>query len=89
MEDEEQNIEPENIALDIIYEDFDLLVLNKKPNMVVHLTKSHQKNTLSNGIAKYFMDKGIKKIRFVNRLDMDTGVLVVLKSCTSTIGLTI
>lgn len=82
MEDEEQNIEPENIALDIIYEDFDLLVLNKKPNMVVHLTKSHQKNTLSNGIAKYFMDKGIKKkIRFVNRLDMDTtGVLVVAKN---------
>ncbi len=82
MEDEEQNIGGENIDLDIIYEDFDLLILNKKPNMVVHLTKSHQKNTLSNGIANYFMEKGIKKkIRFVNRLDMDTsGVLIVAKN---------
>lgn len=82
MGDEEQNIEPEDMELDILYEDYDLLVLNKKPNMVVHLTKSHQKNTLSNGIAKYFMDKGIKKkIRFVNRLDMDTtGVLIVAKN---------
>lgn len=82
MEDEEQNIEPENIDLDIIYEDFDLLVLNKRPNIVVHLTKSHQNNTLSNGIAKYFIEKGIKKkIRFVNRLDMDTsGVLIVAKN---------
>ncbi|NLV87776.1 MAG: RluA family pseudouridine synthase [Tissierellia bacterium] len=82
LEDEEQNIEPENMELDIIYEDFDLLILNKKPNIVVHLTKSHQENTLSNGIANYFLEKGIKKkIRFVNRLDMDTtGVLIVAKN---------
>ncbi|HEY8362059.1 MAG TPA: RluA family pseudouridine synthase [Tissierellaceae bacterium] len=82
MEDEEHNIEPEDMELDIIYEDYDLLVLNKGPNMVVHLTRSHLNNTLSNGIAKYFMEKGIKKkIRFVNRLDMDTtGVLIVAKN---------
>lgn len=82
MEDEAQNIKPENIDLNIIYEDFDLLILNKEPNIVVHLTKSHQENTLSNGIANYFMEKGIqKKIRFVNRLDMDTtGILIVAKN---------
>lgn len=82
MEDETESIVPQLIDLDIIYEDFDLLILNKGPNMVVHPTKSHQLNTLSNGIAYYFKEKGIKKkIRFVNRLDMNTtGILIVTKT---------
>lgn len=82
MDDEAYDIEPEKMDLDIIYEDFDLLILNKGPNMVVHPTKSHQSNTLSNGIACYFMEHNIrKKIRFVNRLDMDTtGILMVAKN---------
>lgn len=82
MKDEKNNIEPENINLDIIYEDFDLLILNKKPYIVVHPTKSHEKNTLSNGISHYFKKNNIKKkIRFVNRLDMNTsGILIVAKN---------
>lgn len=82
MEDEEEHINPEKKDIDIVYEDFDLLILNKQPNIVVHPTKSHQENTLSNGISYYFKEKGIKKkIRFVNRLDMDTtGILIVAKN---------
>ncbi len=82
MEDEENNITPEEMDLRIVYEDDDLLILNKQADIVVHLTKSHQENTLSNGIAHYFKEKGInKKIRFVNRLDMDTtGILIVAKN---------
>lgn len=82
MGDEDEDIIPEPMDLDIVYEDFDLLILNKKPNIVVHPTKSHQSNTLSNGISYYFLNKGIKKkIRLVNRLDMDTsGLLVVAKN---------
>ena len=82
MEDEIESIAPEKIYLDIVYEDLDLLILNKQPNIVVHPTKSHQTNTLSNGIANYFLEKEIyKKIRFVNRLDMDTtGLLIVAKN---------
>lgn len=82
MEDELNNIIPERIDLDIVYEDYDLLILNKGPNMVVHPTKSHQTGTLSNGISYYFNKAGIKKkIRFVNRLDMDTtGLLIVAKN---------
>lgn len=82
MEDEKESILPEEMDLDIVYEDKDLLILNKAPNLVVHPTKSHQSNTLSNGIAYYFLEKGIKKkIRFVNRLDMDTtGILIVAKN---------
>ena len=82
MEDEIENIKPEPIHIDIVFEDNDLLILNKPPNIVVHPTKSHQTNTLSNGIANYFLQNNIfKKIRFVNRLDMDTtGILIVAKN---------
>ncbi len=82
MEDEENNVSPEKMELDIVYEDFDLLILNKAENTVVHLTKSHDKGTLSNGITYYFQMKNIKrKIRFVNRLDMDTtGILIIAKN---------
>ncbi|SHE27464.1 23S rRNA pseudouridine1911/1915/1917 synthase [Tissierella praeacuta DSM 18095] len=82
MEDESENTKPEKMDINIVYEDFDFLILNKQPNIVVHPTKSHQENTLSNGISYYFKEKGIKKkIRFVNRLDMDTtGILIVAKN---------
>ncbi len=82
IEDEEENSTPEPMALDIIYEDYDILVLNKQPYIVVHPTRSHQENTISNGLSYYFKSKGIKrKIRFVNRLDMNTsGILIVAKS---------
>jgi 23S rRNA pseudouridine1911/1915/1917 synthase len=82
MGKEQENITPDPIPINIIYEDFDLLILNKQSNIVVHPTKSHQHNTLSNGISYYFKEKGInKKIRFVNRLDMDTtGILIVAKN---------
>lgn len=82
LEEEENNISPEPIPLEIIYEDLDLLVINKQPFLVVHPTKGHQTNTISNGISHYFMTKGInRKIRFINRLDMDTsGILLIAKS---------
>lgn len=82
MDEEIENIEPKKMNLDIIYEDDDLLIINKEPNIVVHPTKSHQTNTLSNGIAYYYKEKNIKKkIRFVNRLDMDTtGIVIIAKN---------
>lgn len=82
IKDEENNIKPEKMEFDIIYEDFDLLIINKKPYQVVHPTKSHNTNTLSNGISYYFRENNIKrKIRFVNRLDMNTsGILIVAKN---------
>lgn len=82
IEDEVDNTLAQNIPLDIIYEDVDVLALNKQPYIVVHPTKSHQDNTISNGIAYYFQQMNLnRKIRLVNRLDMDTsGVLLVAKS---------
>jgi 23S rRNA pseudouridine1911/1915/1917 synthase len=83
MEEEQDNNLPDpEIELDIIYEDIDLIVLNKKPYTVVHTTQGHPIGTIANGISYYFMEKGIKKkVRFINRLDRDTsGVLLIGKN---------
>ena len=55
---ESQNIEPEKIDLDIVYEDKDIIVINKRPNMVVHPTKRYQSGTLANGLLYYFKETG-------------------------------
>lgn len=80
--EESQNIEPEKMALDIRYEDTDLIVINKMPGMVVHPTKSYPSGTLANGLLYYFKDKGENCIvRLVSRLDMDTsGLIIVAKN---------
>lgn len=82
MEKEKDTTIPENLNIDIVYEDPDVLIVNKKPSMVVHLTRAHQNNTLSNGVAYYFKENNInRKIRFVNRLDKDTtGLLIIAKN---------
>lgn len=80
--EESQNIEPEKMDLDIVYEDTDIIVINKPPKMVVHPTKSYPKGTLANGILYYFKEKGENCIvRLVSRLDMDTsGLIIVAKN---------
>lgn len=80
--DETQDIEPEDIPVDVVFEDEDLVVVNKPPFMVVHPTKSHQDMTLANGVMNYFKKTGQKCIiRLVNRLDRDTsGLIIIAKS---------
>lgn len=80
--EESQNIEPEKMELDIVYEDTDIIVVNKSPGMVVHPTKSYIKGTLANGLLYYFKEKGENCIvRLVSRLDMDTsGLIIVAKN---------
>lgn len=77
--DETQDIAPENIPIEVVYEDDDILVVNKPPFMVVHPTRSHQSGTLANAVTYYFRSKGENTIiRLVNRLDRDTSGLVVI-----------
>lgn len=80
--EETQDIEPVKMELDIVYEDKDILIINKPPFIVVHPTKNYQTNTLSNGIIYYFRQKGEDTIvRLVSRLDMNTsGLIVVAKN---------
>lgn len=77
--EERSNFEPADIPIDVIYEDEDLLIINKQPGVIVHPTASHPNNTIANGITKYCMDtEQVFKLRFVNRLDRDTSGLLVL-----------
>lgn len=77
--DESQDIAPEKMDIDIVYEDEDILVVNKKPFMVVHPTKSYQSGTLANGVINYFMESNQNCIvRLVSRLDMNTSGLIII-----------
>ena len=79
VKEESQNIEPEKMDIDVVYEDNDLIVVNKRPGMVVHPTKNYQSGTLANGLIYYFKEKGENCIvRLVSRLDMDTSGLIII-----------
>jgi len=80
---DEDNIYKENkMNLKILYEDEDILGINKPPFILVHPSKDDRIDTLANGIVWYFKDKVLKrKIRFINRLDMNTsGVVLIAKN---------
>ena len=79
---EKSEFEPENIPISVVYEDDDLLIINKQPGYVVHPTKGHPCHTMANGIMNYMLSQQKHyKIRFVNRLDMDTsGLLAIAKN---------
>lgn len=75
--------EPQYLPLDVIYEDQDLLIINKDPFLVVHPTKGHPDKTLTNAVVYYAMESGQNfKPRLINRLDRDTSGLVVLAKNT-------
>lgn len=79
IEEDMANFTPQDLNLDVIYDDFDLIMVNKPPFMVVHPTKSHFENTIANGVTDYIIKKGENvKVRFVNRLDMNTSGLVIV-----------
>lgn len=85
LPDETSDFEPEDIPLDIIYEDDDLILVNKQPGVIVHPTKGHPQHTIANGVMKYMIDSGQTfKVRFANRIDMDTtGIIIVAKNANA------
>jgi len=77
--DEVSYFPPEDIPIHAVYEDEDLLIINKQPGVVVHPTNGHPDHTIANGVAQYMLDTNQSfKIRFINRLDRDTSGLLVL-----------
>ncbi len=80
-----EGVVPVELPLDILYEDDDVIALNKPPFMPTHPSHEHQSDTLANALAYYFESKGIPFIfRAVNRLDRDTsGVVLVAKNKNS------
>jgi len=73
------NILPVEMPLDIVYEDSELIVINKPPYMPVHPVHDHQLDTLANAVIYYSRSKGENyAFRAVNRLDRDTSGLVLI-----------
>ena len=85
-EPETLRVEPEQIPLDILYEDSDVIVVNKPKNMVVHPAAGHYSGTLVNALLYHCKDSlsginGIMRPGIVHRIDKDTtGALVVCKN---------
>lgn len=76
--EESENIIPTPIPLNIIYEDEALLILDKPAGIAVHPSISRYTDSLANGVKYYFDTIGLKrKIRPVNRLDLNTSGLIV------------
>ncbi len=81
-EEDNSNIVPNNMNLDIIFEDEWLLIVNKPANLAIHPSILHYSDSLCNGIRFYFDSIGLKKkIRPVNRLDLNTSGLVIFAKC--------
>lgn len=82
----ELDIKPENIPLDILYEDDDVLVVNKPKDMVVHPAAGHYEGTLVNAIMYHCKDNlsginGVMRPGIVHRIDKDTtGSIIICKN---------
>lgn len=80
------DIRPENIPLDILYEDDDILIVNKPKGMVVHPSPGHYNHTLVNAVLYHCGDRlsginGVLRPGIVHRIDMDTtGSLLICKN---------
>lgn len=84
-EPEELDIQPEDMNLEVYYEDADVLVVNKPRGMVVHPAPGHTKGTLVNGLMYHCTDlsgiNGVMRPGIVHRIDKDTsGLLMVAKN---------
>lgn len=92
VEDKELEIKKEDIPLDIVYEDDDILIINKPQGMVVHPANGHYEHTLVNAIMAHCKDlsaiNGVIRPGIVHRIDKDTsGLICVAKNDTSHLAL--
>lgn len=85
LDHDENTFDPNPIPVRILYEDGDLLVVDKPPFLVVHPTKGHPEGTLANALSHHqYINHQNYKIRFINRLDRDTsGIVLVAKNAYS------
>ena len=84
-EEASDQIVPRELPLDIVYEDEDLMVINKPADMPIHPSINNYDNTLANALMWYFKKQGESFVyRCINRLDRDTtGLLIVAKNMLS------
>lgn len=74
-----EDILPQPIPFDIVYEDEALLIVNKAAGIIVHPTHGHYTETLANGVVYYWQEKGEQyRFRPVHRLDQETSGLIAI-----------
>ena len=80
-----EHIVPADVPFQLLYEDEDLMIINKSAGIPVHPSQGNYSNTLANGLARYFQLKGESFVfRAVNRLDRDTsGLLLIARNMLS------
>lgn len=83
--DSSEQILPVDLPLDIIYEDDDLLIINKASDMPIHPSINNYENTLANAVMYHYQQQGHSFVyRCINRLDRDTsGLLIIAKHMLS------
>lgn len=82
LDHDENTFDPNPIEVKPLYEDGDVLVVDKPPFLVVHPTKGHPEGTLANALSYFqYLNGQNYKIRFINRLDRDTsGIVLIAKN---------
>lgn len=82
FDDVNDDIIPQDIPIEIVYEDEGLIAVNKQPGIVVHPTSNHPSGTVANAIMLHYLSNDIRtRIRPVSRLDRDTsGIIVFAKN---------
>lgn len=74
-----ESLVPERIDFEVLYEDEDLLIINKPAGVAVHPTFNHPSGTLANGVMHYWQTKGLMhRFRAINRLDKDTTGIILI-----------
>jgi 23S rRNA pseudouridine1911/1915/1917 synthase len=88
-----EEIIPENIPLNIIYEDDDVMIINKPPGLVVHPASGNYSGTLINGVAYYLQQKNkeinetvLPRFGLVHRIDKNTSGLMVLAKTANAVS---
>lgn len=84
-EESSENVEGVEMPLDIVYEDEDILVINKSANVPVHPSKGYWYTSLANGVVSYYEKQGIPFVfRSINRIDQQTtGLVIIAKNMLS------
>ena len=76
--EEKLNFIPSNQSVEVVYEDEQILIVNKPTGLLIHPDGNGNKDTLVNRVARYYYDKGINmEVRYAHRIDVDTSGLVL------------
>ncbi|MBL5781171.1 RluA family pseudouridine synthase [Heyndrickxia sporothermodurans] len=85
FQDEDYGVIPQNLSIEVLYEDDHLIIVNKPAGIDTHPNVDGQKDTLANGVAYYFQEKKeYHRVRHIHRLDRDTsGAILFAKHALS------